>query len=49
VDSIFCVDVFTVVEPGLTIPLEILESIRAEGFTYQPNAKINMGFGRSWE
>ena len=49
VKSVFCVDVFTVVEPGLTIPEEILESIRAEGFTYQPNAKINMGLGRSWE
>jgi Fe-S-cluster-containing hydrogenase component 2 len=49
VDSVFCVDAFTVVGPGLTIPEEVLEGIRAEGFTWQPNAKINMGLGRSWE
>jgi NAD-dependent dihydropyrimidine dehydrogenase PreA subunit len=49
VDSVFCVDVFTVVGPGLAIPEEVLESIRAEGFTWQPNAKINLGLGRSWE
>ena len=49
VDSVFCVDVFTVVGPGLTIPEAVLESIRAEGFTWRPNAKINMGLGRAWE
>lgn len=49
VDNVFCVDVFTVVEPGLKIPDEVLEIIRAEGFTWRPNAKINMGLGRAWE
>ncbi len=49
VDSVFCVDVLTVVGPGLEIPEEVLESIRAEGFTWRPNAKINMGLGRAWE
>jgi hypothetical protein len=49
VDGVFCVDVFTVVGPRLKIPEEVLESIRAEGFTWRPNAKINMGFGRAWE
>jgi NAD-dependent dihydropyrimidine dehydrogenase PreA subunit len=49
VESVFCVDVFTVVGPRLTIPEEVLESIRAEGFTWRPNAKINMGLGRAWE
>lgn len=49
VDSVFCVDVFTVLRPGLEIPAEVLESIRAEGFTWRPNAKINMGLGRAWE
>ena len=49
VDSVFCVDVFTVVGPGLKIPEEVMESIRAEGFTWRPNAKINMGLGRAWE
>ena len=49
VDGVFCVDVFTVVGPRLKIPEEVLESIRAEGFTWRPNAKINMGLGRAWE
>jgi NAD-dependent dihydropyrimidine dehydrogenase PreA subunit len=49
VESVFCIDVFTVVGPGLAIPEEVLESIRAEGFSWRPNAKINMGLGRAWE
>jgi Fe-S-cluster-containing hydrogenase component 2 len=49
VDSVFCVDAFTVVGPRLHIPEDVLESIRAEGFTWRPNAKINMGLGRAWE
>ncbi|MBU2235179.1 MAG: 4Fe-4S binding protein [Proteobacteria bacterium] len=49
VESVFCVDAFTVVGPGLTIPDEVLESIKAEGFTWRSNAKINMGLGRAWE
>ncbi len=49
VDSVFCIDVFTVVGPRLTIPKEVLGSIRAEGFTWRPNAKINMGLGRACE
>ena len=49
VDSVFCIDVFTIVGPGLKIPEEVLEGIRAEGLTWRPNAKINMGLGRAWE
>ncbi|MFH1575164.1 MAG: 4Fe-4S binding protein [Acidobacteriota bacterium] len=49
VESVFSICVFTVVGPGLKIPAEVLESIQAEGFTWQPNAKINMGLGRAWE
>ena len=49
VDSVFTLDAFTILEPGLTIPEEVLEEIRAEGFTWRPNAKINMGLGRAWE
>jgi NAD-dependent dihydropyrimidine dehydrogenase PreA subunit len=49
VDSVFCLDVFTVLDPGLGIPEDVLESIRAEGLTWRPNAKINMGMGRAWE
>jgi hypothetical protein len=49
VDSVFCVDACMIVEPGLKIPKEVLDSIRAEGFTWRPNAKINMGMGRAWE
>ena len=48
-ESVFTLDVFTVVEPGLRIPPEILETIESEGFTWMPNAKINMGLGRAWE
>ncbi len=47
VDSVFCVDVITRLEPGLTIPLEVIKTIEAEGFTWRPNAKINMGIGRA--
>ena len=49
VDSVFCIDAFAIVGPGLTILPDVLESIRAEGFTWRPNAKINMGLGRSWD
>jgi len=49
VDSVFCIDACTIVEPGLKIPEDVLESIRAEGLTWRPNAKINMGLGRAWE
>jgi hypothetical protein len=48
-ESVFSLDVFTVVEPGLKIPPEVLETIESEGFTWMPNAKINMGLGRAWE
>lgn len=47
VDGVFCIDVFTIVEPRLKIPEEVLESLRAEGLTWRPNAKINMGLGRA--
>jgi hypothetical protein len=49
VDSVFCLDVITMLEPGLTIPKEVLEAIEAEGLTWRPNAKINQGLGRAWE
>jgi NAD-dependent dihydropyrimidine dehydrogenase PreA subunit len=49
VDSVFCIDVFTILEPGLTIPEDVLDGIRAGGLTWRPNAKINMGLGRAWE
>jgi NAD-dependent dihydropyrimidine dehydrogenase PreA subunit len=47
VDGVFCIDVFTIVEPRLKIPEEVLESLRAEGLIWRPNAKINMGLGRA--
>ena len=46
VDSVFTLDVFTLLEPGLTIPQEVIDIIESEGFTWRPNAKINMGLGR---
>jgi hypothetical protein len=47
VDSVFVVDVYTRVGPGLTIPQEVLDTIEAEGYSRRPNAKINMGLGRA--
>jgi len=49
VDSVFCLDVYTQLEPGLKIPSEVLEAIESEGFSWRPNAKINLGLGRAWE
>ena len=46
VDSVFTLDVFTLLEPELTIPREVIDIIESEGFTWRPNAKINMGLGR---
>jgi hypothetical protein len=48
-EGVFTLDVFTMVEAGLRIPAEVLETIESEGFTWMPNAKINMGLGRAWE
>lgn len=45
-DSVFTLDVVTLLEPGLTIPPDVLTSIEKEGFTWRPNAKINMGLGK---
>ncbi len=47
VKSVFCLDICTRLEPGLQVPQEILDIITAEGFTWQPNAKINLGLGRA--
>jgi NAD-dependent dihydropyrimidine dehydrogenase PreA subunit len=47
VKSVFCLDICTLLEPGLQVPQEILDIITAEGFVCQPNAKINMGLGRA--
>ena len=46
VDSVFTLDVYTLLEPGLAIPREVLDIIESEGFSCRPNAKINMGLGR---
>lgn len=47
VQSVFCLDVYTRLDPGLRAPDEVLDAIRAEGFTWRPNAKINLGLGRA--
>jgi hypothetical protein len=47
VDSVFVVDVYTRLEPGVIIPREVLNIIEAEGYTWRPNSKINMGLGRA--
>jgi Fe-S-cluster-containing hydrogenase component 2 len=48
-DSVFTLDAFFTVGPNLTIPTDVLDNIKAEGFTWRPNAKVNMGLGRAWE
>ncbi|NNK95000.1 MAG: 4Fe-4S binding protein [Desulfobacterales bacterium] len=45
-DSVFTLDVFTLLEENLQVPLDILSVIESEGFAWRPNAKINMGLGR---
>lgn len=46
-DGVFVVDVYTRLDPGLTIPREVLATIEAEGYVWRPNAKINLGLGRA--
>lgn len=48
-DSVITLDLVTLLEPGLAIPEEVLAAIEASGFTWRPNAKINMGLGRTME
>jgi len=48
-DSVFTLDVYTLLEPNLQIPQEVLAMIEAEGLSWRPNSKINMGLGRAWE
>lgn len=45
--TVMSVDCFFTLEPGLTIRPEILKMIEDAGFTYRPNAKVNMGLGRA--
>ncbi len=49
VEAVFSLDVYTQLEPGLKVPQKVLEDIESEGFSWMPNAKINMGLGRAWE
>ncbi len=49
VDSVFMLDVFSTLGPNLEIQPDILEMIKDAGFTWRPNAKVNMGLGRAWE
>ena len=48
-DSVFTLDVVTLLEPGLTIPPDILAGIEEAGFNWRPNAKINLGLGKITE
>lgn len=48
-DSVFSLDVATMLDEGLSIPQDILDVIKSEGFKWRPNAKINMGLGRVTE
>ena len=49
IDSVFCLDVITQLEPGLKVPQEVLDAIESEELSWRPNAKINIGLGRAWE
>ena len=48
-DSVITLDVVTLLEPGLHVPSDLLAAIEAAGYTWRPNAKINMGLGRITE
>jgi len=45
-ESVFSLDVYTLLEPGLTVPRKITDILAEEGFCPRPNAKINLGLGR---
>lgn len=46
VEGVFVLDIFSTLEPGLTIQPQILKLLEEEGLPWRPNAKINMGLGR---
>lgn len=46
-DSVFTMDIFSRLEPNLTIQQRVLDLLKAEGLPWRPNAKINMGLGRA--
>ena len=48
-DSVFTLDVVTMLDEGLSIPQDVLDVIKSEGFMWRPNAKINMGLGQVTE
>ena len=49
VDSVFTLDVYSLLGPDLEISKEVLAALDSEGFPWRPNAKINVGLGRAWE
>jgi hypothetical protein len=49
VNSVFVLDIFSRLEPGLKIQQRVLDMLKAEGLPWRPNAKINMGLGRAGE
>lgn len=48
-DSVFTLDIFSTLEPNLTVQKRVLDLLEAEGLPWRPNAKINMGLGRAWD
>jgi NAD-dependent dihydropyrimidine dehydrogenase PreA subunit len=49
VNSVFVLDIFSRLEPGLKIQQRVLDMLEAEQLPWRPNAKINMGLGRAGE
>jgi Fe-S-cluster-containing hydrogenase component 2 len=47
VHSVFCLNVYTQLEPGLQPPQAVLDTIKRAGYSWRPNAKINVGLGRA--
>ena len=48
-NSVFMLDIFSRLEPGLKVQQRVLDMLKAEGLPWRPNAKINMGLGRAGE
>lgn len=46
-ESVFTLDCYSTLGPGLTIQPDVLRMIEDAGFTWRPNAKVNMGLGRA--
>ena len=49
IEGVFVLDIFSTLQPDLTIQPQILKMLEEEGLPWRPNAKINMGLGHVTE